>query len=50
MMYPLLLIGELTAICVGTHTENIKVKVAASTILILLGIVAIWFTISQMFA
>lgn len=50
MVYPIFLMAEVAAIWAGTHTDNIKAKIAATTILILLGIVAVWFAISQMIA
>ena len=50
MMYPIFLIAEVAAIWAGTHTDNIKAKIAATTILILLGIIIIWFAISELIA
>ena len=50
MMYPIFLMAEVITILVGTHTDNIKAKIAATTILILLGIITIWFAISELIA
>lgn len=49
-MYHVLIIAEVAAILAGTHTENVKAKIAATTILILLGIITVWFGISQLTA
>ena len=49
-MYHVLIIAEVAVILAGTHTENVKAKIAATTILILLGIITVWFGISQLTA
>lgn len=49
-MYPIFLLSEVVAILTGIHTENIKTKTVATTILILLGIITIWYALSELTA
>lgn len=49
-MYPLFLLSEVVAILAGIHTEKIKTKTAATIILILLGIITIWYALSELTA
>lgn len=48
-MYPVLMLIALSATLAGVQTERRKLRIAAGAVLVLIGIITVWFTVSQFF-